>query len=118
MDTLRLRVGGQWRAIDAQLVCEVLDDIEPTVLPRTPECVLGVVVLRGDTLPVICLRTCLEVDEVPAKTSTFPRIVVVESAGMRVGCRCEQVLGVDDETEVQSEPLDIAALLERVRVRG
>jgi len=113
---LPVRVGGSWYTLDVSRVVEVLDWESPMPLPTAPDYVLGVLARRGHTVPVIRLSLCLGLEETPTERGAFPRIVVVNVDGMRVGCLCDQVLLLDEDTPTAPEALDICAVVRSQRV--
>ena len=73
---LTFRLGEEVFAIDVAKVREVLDFTTITKIPRTPDFMSGVINLRGNVVPVVDLRLCLEMSKTEKTVNTC--IVVVE----------------------------------------
>lgn len=73
---LTFRLGDEVFAIDVAKVREVLDFTTITKIPRTPDFMSGVINLRGNVVPVVDLRLCLEMSKTEKTVNTC--IVVVE----------------------------------------
>ncbi|MHC1713072.1 MAG: chemotaxis protein CheW [Solidesulfovibrio sp.] len=73
---LTLTLGGEFFAIDIFAVREILDYTDITRIPQTPECMRGVVNVRGKAVPVVDLGVKLGLGEVTRTINT--RIVIVE----------------------------------------
>lgn len=93
------RVGGEDFALDILRVQEIIRLQELTRVPSSPECMDGVMNLRGKIIPVITLRKRFGLDRVPPDKET--RIVVVEVRGAVLG------FIVDAVSEVLRIPADI-----------
>ncbi len=93
---LPLRIGATWIAIPALAAAEIVADIAPLPLPKAPAHISGIVNLRGQAIPLLNLERFLELPAATAadNSQAAGRIVVVTVGEMRVGLRCEQVLGV------------------------
>jgi purine-binding chemotaxis protein CheW len=91
-------VGGEEFALDILRVQEIIRVPELTRVPSSPECMDGVMNLRGKIIPVITLRSRFGLDRVRPNEQT--RIVVIETKG--------NVLGVivDSVSEVLRIPAD------------
>lgn len=63
-------------ALDVGKVREVLDLSKITKIPRTPDYMSGVINLRGNVVPVVDLRLCLDMER--TETTANACIVVVE----------------------------------------
>src|SRR5690606_972169 len=76
-------LGNEYYGIDAAVVQEIRRMEAITPIPRTSESILGVINLRSQVIPVLCLRRCfgLPVMELP-KTA---RIIVVEHGDTKFG---------------------------------
>lgn len=73
---LTFKLGDEVFAIDVAKVREVLDMATITAIPRTPAFMRGVINLRGNVVPVVDLRLCLEMPRTERTRTTC--IVVVE----------------------------------------
>ena len=73
---LTMTLGDELFAIDIFSVREILDYTDITRIPQTPECMRGVVNVRGSAVPVIDLRMKFGLGRVERTLNT--RIVIVE----------------------------------------
>jgi purine-binding chemotaxis protein CheW len=89
---LSFRLGGEAYAVRVADVREVLKVIQLTIIPNTPDYILGVTSLRGTMLPIIdlCKRFGLASGVIDEKS----RIVVVSSAEGDAGLQVDRVTGV------------------------
>ena len=76
---LTFRLGDETFALDITRVREVLDLINITKVPRTPEFMLGVINLRGNVVPVIDLRLSLGM---PPSAATVDTCIIIVEAQM------------------------------------
>src|SRR5262245_64293177 len=76
-------VAGRALAIEVSRLREVVRYREPTPLPGAPECVEGVIDLRGALVPVVDLGRAL--GAAPARRGRRTRIAVAEVEGLVVG---------------------------------
>jgi purine-binding chemotaxis protein CheW len=92
IEMLSFRLGGEEYAVPVSDVREVLKIIQLTIVPNTPNYILGVMSLRGTMLPIIdlCRRFGLPAGDQDQKS----RIVVVSSADEEVGLLVDRVTGV------------------------
>lgn len=91
-------VGGEEFVIDILRVQEIIRTQQLTRVPNSPDCMEGVMNLRGKIIPVIALRKRFGMEEVaPDKQN---RIVVVEIQGTVLG------FVVDSVSEVLRIPAD------------
>jgi purine-binding chemotaxis protein CheW len=92
IEMLSFRLGGEEYAVPVADVREVLKIIQLTIVPNTPNYILGVMSLRGTMLPIIdlCRRFGLPAGDQDQKS----RIVVVSSADEEVGLLVDRVTGV------------------------
>jgi purine-binding chemotaxis protein CheW len=95
------RVGGRWFAVDVFQVERILAYEVPTPLPGAPEFLDGVVPYGDGTVPVLDLRTRLEV-EAPIREDT--RVMVVNVDGARVGVVVDAVVEVLRVSAVDVRP--------------
>jgi len=91
-------IDDEYYAVDIAVVESIIKMQEITAIPNAPVYVEGVINLRGSVLPIIDLRTRLEIPNVPPDKET--RIVVIEINDDLVGCV------VDAVTEVLRIPAD------------
>jgi purine-binding chemotaxis protein CheW len=81
-------------ALPLDSVVEVLPAMAYTPLPTAPEVVLGVANVRGETLPLLDLRTRL--GETPRPHDPDDHVVVCLVADRRVGVWLDRVLGLEE----------------------
>jgi purine-binding chemotaxis protein CheW len=95
-------------AVPVDAVQEILDMREVTHLPHAPAYLLGIIDVRGRSVPVIDLRLKLGLPSVPATTDT--RILVldvsIEDRAAVVGLVADQVFEVTglDAAQVEAPP--------------
>ncbi|MCJ2034032.1 chemotaxis protein CheW [Methylobacterium sp. J-068] len=93
--------------IDIEHVHEILDYREVSALPQAPDFLIGMIDVRGQSYPVVDLRTKLGLPRVPATPAT--RIILLnipmEGRAMRVGFVADRVFEV---TELDSGELEAA----------
>jgi purine-binding chemotaxis protein CheW len=94
--TIGFQVGGETFGLPITAVHEIVRVPEVTSVPEAPECVEGVVNLRGKILPVIDMRKRFGLTTV--EVSPRNRVLVVEFEGKKVG------LIVDSANEVLRIP--------------
>lgn len=97
-DLLSFMVGDQAFAIDVMVVKEIRAFSPATKLPMSPDYMLGVVNLRGIVLPVLDLKTRLNVDGDPAAEK--PVFIVISIRDCVFG------LSVDAVSDILSVPID------------
>ncbi len=90
------RVGGETFAVPIALVHEIVRVPEITAVPEAPECIEGVINLRGKIIPVVDLRK--RFGEAAVSRGKKNRILVAEVEGKLVG------LMVDAASEVLKLP--------------
>lgn len=104
-------LGEEYYGIDAAVVQEIRRMEMITPIPRTSEYLLGVVNLRSQVAPVICLRSRFGMPEIELTKNS--RIIVVEHEGTKFG------LVVDTVQEVAKVALsDIDKAPPSVAVKG
>jgi purine-binding chemotaxis protein CheW len=91
-------VGGEEFALDILRVQEIIRLQELTRVPSSPDCMDGVMNLRGKIIPVITLRSRFGLDRAAPDGQT--RIVVIETKGTVLG------VIVDSVSEVLRIPAD------------
>lgn len=94
--------------IDTAQVKEIARMEEITPIPRCPQFIEGVLNLRGQILPVVCLRKRLTLSTRTDTTAT--RIVIVDAEEVKVGLIVDAVTEVSDIAEARVTPApDLAA---------
>jgi purine-binding chemotaxis protein CheW len=91
-------IGGEEFALDILRVQEIIRLQELTRVPSSPDCMDGVMNLRGKIIPVITLRTRFGLDRIASGEQT--RIVVIETKATVLG------IIVDSVSEVLRIPAD------------
>ena len=92
IELLSFRLGGEEYAVLVADVREVLKSYHLTIVPNSPDYVLGVMSLRGTMLPVIDL--CKRFGLAQGAKDEKSRIVVASSADKEAGLLVDQVTGV------------------------
>ncbi|PEQ13419.1 chemotaxis protein CheW [Novosphingobium sp. PC22D] len=96
-----LGVAGEIFATPVDHVEAILDMQPIAMLAQAPANVLGMIDLRGQTVPVIDLRRTLGME--PSEDTDFTRIVVMRFDGLCIGIRADRVFEVaaldDDRLE-------------------
>jgi purine-binding chemotaxis protein CheW len=92
IELLSFRLGGEEYVVLVSDVREVLKLYQPTMVPNTPDYILGVMSLRGTMQPIIDLRKRFGLAE--GVQDEKMRIVVVSSADEAVGLLVDRVTGV------------------------
>ena len=92
LELLSFRLGGEEYAVLVADVREVLKNYYLTIVPNSPDYVLGVMSLRGTMLPIIDL--CKRFGLAPGAKDEKSRIVVASSADEEAGLLVDQVTGV------------------------
>ena len=94
--------------IDIESVHEILDYRAPTALPHAPSFLVGMIDVRGQSYPVIDLRTKLGLPAIPVTPAT--RIILLNiplrDRALRVGFVADRVIEVTelDRAEMESAP--------------
>jgi len=83
------RVGCEEFGLDILLVREIIGHQHLTRVPNSPDFVDGVINLRGQVVPVIALRKWFGIE--PSPHAQQPRIVLLESQNMILGCIVDSV---------------------------
>jgi purine-binding chemotaxis protein CheW len=91
---LTFALGAEEYGVDVLAVREIIGMLDITPVPRAPECVRGVVNLRGQVIPVIDLRLCLGMPAIAYSAETC--IVVAEVEGEPIGLIVDHVSEVAD----------------------
>jgi purine-binding chemotaxis protein CheW len=92
IELLSFRLGDEVYAVLVADVREVLKSYHLTIVPNTPDYILGVMSLRGTMLPIIDLRKRFGL--APGANDEKSRIVVVSSTDEEAGLLVDQVTGV------------------------
>lgn len=103
---LTFRLGDEDFALEINTVREVLDLINITKIPRTPEYMKGVINLRGNVVPIIDLRLNLGMSAAERTVDTCIIIVEVDLDGeaIQIGALADSVQEVIDIDPDQIEP--------------
>ena len=91
---LTFQLATEFFALEITKVREVLDYINITKVPRTPEFMLGVINLRGNVVPVVDLRLTLGMPETERTVNTC--IVIVE---IQIGTETIQIGALADQVQ-------------------
>jgi purine-binding chemotaxis protein CheW len=91
---LTFALGAEEYGVDVLAVREIIGMLDITPVPRAPECVRGVINLRGQVIPVIDLRLCLGMPALAYHAETC--IVVAEVEGEPIGLIVDRVSEVAD----------------------
>lgn len=102
--------------VDITAVREIITFQKATPVPKAPECVEGIINLRGKIIPVIDLRRQLSLQAVASSQDT--RIMVVELGGRTVGCVVDAVKEVLTVTQEIIDPPPVAAVVEADYLEG
>jgi|SRR5580704_3635071 purine-binding chemotaxis protein CheW len=109
-------VGGEEFGIDILRVQEIIRAQQLTRVPNSPDCMEGVMNLRGKIIPVIALRKRFGLEEAPPDKQN--RIVVVEIQGTVLGFIVDAVSEVLRIPADTVEPPPRLGLVEREYVSG
>lgn len=90
--TVVFRLGDESYGIDIFRVSEIIRVREITPIPGTEAHIRGLVNLRGRTIPIVDLRTRLQLP--PAEETESARIIVVDTEGGHVGVVVDAVAEV------------------------
>lgn len=108
MQYLTLGLDREIFGIDIGSVDEILDHRVPAALPQAPPFLVGMIDVRGQSYPVIDLRTKLGLPPISVTPST--RIILVNipmgTRAMRVGFVADRVIEVTelDRAEIEAAP--------------
>ncbi len=95
-------LAGEEYGLEILKVHEIIGVIPITPVPRTPECIRGVVNLRGKVIPVIDLRKKFGMDSKEETDETC--IIVVQAQSREVGVVVDKVSEVLDIKEDDIDP--------------
>lgn len=82
-------VGNLLLGVDIRQVQEINRQLDVTDVPQAPECVRGVINLRGEVTTVIDLRTILGMDL--TEVTRFSRNLIVNSEGESIGFLVDRI---------------------------
>lgn len=94
-------LGGEEYAIDLTVVHEILQPVEPTLIPRMPDYVKGIISLRGVVIPLVDMRRRLGLEAPSWDQKT--RFVVV---GLPQGLVAMVVSAVTDVFQIEIAEID------------
>jgi purine-binding chemotaxis protein CheW len=103
---LTFRLGSETFSVDVSQVREILDQTEVTMVPQTPDYMLGVINLRGSVVPVVDLRQRFGI-EAAARTRDSCIIVmelIIEGEQTVIGALTDAVEEVVDISREDIEP--------------
>jgi len=102
-ELLAFELDGTGYALPVERVREIIRLREVTAMPRVPECILGVVALRGEIVQVLDLRRRLGL--APCEPTRRTRIIVLHGDDDRVtGIQVDAVRDVFRAAEAEIEP--------------
>lgn len=76
-------------AIELEKIKEIIRYQDLTIVPETPDFILGVLSLRGTAVPIISLRMLLKLEE--KEINEYSVIIVMEVAGRLIGLLVDSV---------------------------
>ncbi len=85
-----IRIDQEYFGIDLDLIQECAEYWHVTSIPGCPDFVLGVINVRGTVLPIVDMRTTLNVPI--GKGENFHKAVVVQFENLSVGIVCEEII--------------------------
>ena len=74
------KVGGEEYGLDIMLVNAIEKYTNVIKVPNSPECIKGIINLRGDVIPVFSLRKKFGLPEIPVTENT--KLIVTKSKGL------------------------------------
>ena len=92
MEVLLFEVGGERWALEAARVREVVRAVAVSRLPAAPPVVLGVVVVRGELVPVLDFRARVGLPAAPL--SPAEHFVIADAGGRTVAVRADRAVGL------------------------
>jgi purine-binding chemotaxis protein CheW len=106
---LTLGLDGETFGIGIRNVREILDMRPISKLPHSPDCLLGMIDVRGTSFPIVDLRIKLDLSSVPATDATRIIILDIPMQGRSVGVgfvadRVFEVTGID-ESKIEPPPV-------------
>lgn len=103
--------------IELKKIKEIIRYQELTIVPETPDFILGVLSLRGTAVPIISLRTLLKLGQ--KEINEYSVIIVMEVSGRLIGLLVDSVsdmISIDD-SEIK-EPMKFSTKKSRKFVSG
>ena len=103
--------------LELEKIKEIIRYQELTIVPETPEFILGVLSLRGIAVPIISLRTLLKLEK--KDINEYSVIIVMEVSGRLIGLLVDSVsdmISIDDD-EIK-EPLSFSNKNSRKFISG
>ncbi len=82
-------VGDELFGVDIIAVKEVISPRKVTVIPRTPDYLLGIINLRGEVISIIDLRIRFGIEDTSINRQS--RIVVIVANGIRMGLLVDKI---------------------------
>jgi len=98
----------EFYGISYQYVKEVLHNIKPTKLPRTPSFIVGVINWRGALIPIVDLKQMLHRER--TEEVDFEYGIIVRAMEMTIGMLVDEIIGSDTY-----QPLSLGIPLASVR---
>jgi purine-binding chemotaxis protein CheW len=86
---VEFKLGRQNFGVDILNVNEILKMVEVTAIPNSPDCIKGIVNIRGKILPVVDTRQKLKMPKIEYDNDT--RIIVIEMNDRTVGFIVDEV---------------------------
>jgi len=101
---LTFYLAGEEYGVEILKVQEIIGMMAITPVPRTPQFIRGVINLRGKVITVVDLR--LKFGMEPKEQTDETCIIVVQTAGIQIGCVVDKVSEVLDinEEEIEDAP--------------
>ena len=100
-ELVTFRVGDVLMGIDIRQVEEINRHVEVTAVPHAPDCVRGVINLRGEVVTVVDLQTILGLP--PVEVTEHTRTVVVRSQEEQIGLLVDQI---GDVVKARTDEID------------
>ncbi len=106
-------VGDLWLGIDIQQIQEINQHLDVAPVPRAPDCVHGVINLRGDVVTVVDLHTVLGLEA--HKINSSCRNVVVNYEGEKIGLLVDAVgdVFIANESQIDPPPVNLGGVSSR-----
>jgi purine-binding chemotaxis protein CheW len=104
---LTYRLGAEQYGIEIGKVQEIIGLMPMTRVPRTPDCMRGVINLRGKVIPVVDLRVKFSLDEVEDTRKTciiVMHIIQADHAMLTLGIVVDEVSEVAEFSRDQLQP--------------
>lgn len=113
LQVVTFRLAGEEYALEITKVKEVILPAGITRVPQMPDCIVGIINLRGNVIPVVDLRTRFHLGERKADEQT--RILIAKPSGRTVGFIVDavsQVLKIS-RGDLQTPPETIAGIAQK-----